>query len=230
MRGISRYRPSPATAIALTALVVALGGAAYATIPDSNGVIRGCYQKNGGILRIVDDGATCRQSEQALDWNQRGQPGPPGGLTNAFAEETSEVSTASRTTFVDLGGPTVTATVPPSGLMAAVVRAEVHGAATRVDPDDQFLGILGGCIGLFIDSETVGGSGHDLFCEQGGVGEGVPSTFRERLLDWYVFEAEPGPHTFSLRYRTRCLIGSQGCPAEDRGHFRNRKLWVIPLG
>ena len=28
--------------------VVLVGGAAYATIPDSNGVIHGCYQKSDG--------------------------------------------------------------------------------------------------------------------------------------------------------------------------------------
>ena len=40
MNRILRRRPSPATAIALTALIVAVGGAAYATIPDSTVQLR----------------------------------------------------------------------------------------------------------------------------------------------------------------------------------------------
>jgi hypothetical protein len=79
MRGMLRYRPSPATAIALAALAVALGGVAYATIPDSNGTIHGCYQKNGGSLRVVESSSDCRSSEQALDWNQQGPPGEASG-------------------------------------------------------------------------------------------------------------------------------------------------------
>ena len=31
-------------------------GAAFATIPDGNGVIHGCYQKSGGALRVIDAG------------------------------------------------------------------------------------------------------------------------------------------------------------------------------
>jgi hypothetical protein len=80
MKGIWGYRPSPATVIALAALVVALGGVAYATIPDSNGTIHGCYKKANGTLRVVDEGAGCRSSEKSLDWNQQGPPGEASGV------------------------------------------------------------------------------------------------------------------------------------------------------
>jgi hypothetical protein len=72
MRGILRYRPSPATAIALTALVVALGGVAYATIPDSNGTIHGCFKKSNGDLRVVESSAGCKADESSIQWNQQG--------------------------------------------------------------------------------------------------------------------------------------------------------------
>jgi hypothetical protein len=69
--------------------VVALGFAAglagastvavLATIPDSGGVIHGCYQKNVGNLRVIDTSTdTCRPSEVAIDWKQTGVPGPQG--------------------------------------------------------------------------------------------------------------------------------------------------------
>ena len=44
MGWIRKHRPSPATGIALAALIVALGGVAFAAIPDSNGTIHGCFQ------------------------------------------------------------------------------------------------------------------------------------------------------------------------------------------
>jgi hypothetical protein len=69
------------------ALFVALGGVAYAAIPDSGGVIHGCYQKApgaGGLpkgaLRVIDPGAneSCSSGESALDWNATGPSGPQG--------------------------------------------------------------------------------------------------------------------------------------------------------
>jgi hypothetical protein len=75
MKRILRYRPSPATAIALTALIVAVGGVAYATIPDSSGTIHGCFQKRGGDLRVVESASDCRSSEQTISWNAGGESG-----------------------------------------------------------------------------------------------------------------------------------------------------------
>lgn len=70
-------RPSPALVLAVIALLIALGGATYAAIPGSDGVIRGCY-KNGGNLRVVESASDCKQSETAISWSQEGPAGPPG--------------------------------------------------------------------------------------------------------------------------------------------------------
>ncbi len=40
-------RPSPGTLIGMIAVVAASGGVAYATIPDSGGVIHSCYGSQG---------------------------------------------------------------------------------------------------------------------------------------------------------------------------------------
>lgn len=72
MNWIRKHRPSPATAIALAALVVALGGVAFAAIPDSNGTIHGCFKNNNGDLRVVDSSAGCRSNETSIQWNQQG--------------------------------------------------------------------------------------------------------------------------------------------------------------
>jgi hypothetical protein len=76
MRRIARNRPSPSMAVALAALVLAAGGVAFATIPDSDGTIHGCYGKSSGNLRVVESANDCRNNETALNWNQQGPPGP----------------------------------------------------------------------------------------------------------------------------------------------------------
>ena len=56
------------------------GAVALAAIPDSSGVIHGCYQKNVGNLRVIDPdaGDNCRPPEIAISWNQTGPVGPVG--------------------------------------------------------------------------------------------------------------------------------------------------------
>jgi hypothetical protein len=56
------------------------GAVALAAIPDSSGVIHGCYQRNVGNLRVIDSGAgdSCRPSEIAISWSQTGPVGPVG--------------------------------------------------------------------------------------------------------------------------------------------------------
>jgi hypothetical protein len=208
MREILGYRPSPATAIALTALAVALGGVAYATIPDSNGTIHGCYQKNNGTLRVVDNGATCRNSERALDWNQQGRPGPPGSSV-AYDEEAGEVTTDGLTP-VDLGGPSVTVNVSQSGLIAVFARAEVGSGRVSLSEPTDFdppLSLLADCCSFtrtWTDRGTTAGTNH------------------AREASRLILEATPGVHTYRLEY--------QAYASDRTGRFRNRKLWVEPLG
>jgi hypothetical protein len=71
---------SPSMAVALVALVVAIGGVAYASIPGPDGAIHGCYDNSTGALRVIDPdaGRTCSGVETALSWNQQGPQGPKG--------------------------------------------------------------------------------------------------------------------------------------------------------
>ena len=64
----------------LTILAVCLlfGGVAYATIPDSGGVIHGCYKVNGDLRVIDSPSQSCAMNETALTWSQTGPQGPPG--------------------------------------------------------------------------------------------------------------------------------------------------------
>jgi hypothetical protein len=67
-------------------LALAVAGVAYAVIPDSSGVIHGCYDKVTGRLRVYDAANSGKQLpaacnslfERQLDWNATGPPGPAG--------------------------------------------------------------------------------------------------------------------------------------------------------
>ena len=56
--------------------------AAWAVIPESDGVIRACYQKQTGVLRVVSSFNQCSThptyGETAISWNQTGNVGPVG--------------------------------------------------------------------------------------------------------------------------------------------------------
>ena len=91
MRPLSSSRHLRLVVLNIAGLTVA--GIVYAAIPDSNGVIHGCYANNGGRLRVIDTsvGGSCNASETALHWNQSGQKGPTGptGPSDAYTLEGS---------------------------------------------------------------------------------------------------------------------------------------------
>src|SRR5260370_28383628 len=62
----------------ITGVLVALAGtAAFASIPDSAGVIHACFKTNSGQLRVSDSPTQqCRKGETSFSWNQAGLPGP----------------------------------------------------------------------------------------------------------------------------------------------------------
>jgi hypothetical protein len=60
-------------------LLLVAATVAVASIPDSNGVIHGCYNTSNGNLRVIDSANdNCRNSETAIFWNQTGPQGPAG--------------------------------------------------------------------------------------------------------------------------------------------------------
>jgi hypothetical protein len=72
--------------------------AAWAVIPASGGVIKACYVKATGALRLVDTFTQCNTTyaggESAISWNQTGSIGPMGpqgtqGLTGSAGPQGS---------------------------------------------------------------------------------------------------------------------------------------------
>ena len=60
-------------AVAFVVVVaIAAAGIAYASIPDANGVIHGCYNSDNGALRVFGkskDFQQCKAGEKPLDWD-----------------------------------------------------------------------------------------------------------------------------------------------------------------
>ncbi|HST24582.1 MAG TPA: hypothetical protein VLJ76_01180 [Gaiellaceae bacterium] len=69
-----------AVGVAIGAALFGVATAVEAAIPDSTGVIHGCYKKSGGKLRVVDQtaGQSCASDETPLSWSQTGPQGAAG--------------------------------------------------------------------------------------------------------------------------------------------------------
>jgi hypothetical protein len=65
-----------AALIAGAAAALAVGSFAFAAIPDDNGDIHACYNKDSGALRVTDTATNkpkgCTEKESPLQWNQQG--------------------------------------------------------------------------------------------------------------------------------------------------------------
>jgi hypothetical protein len=65
---------------AVLPIVVAAAATGWAAIPGGNAVISGCYERQTGILRVIDAeaGRRCLRFENPIEWNQQGLQGTPG--------------------------------------------------------------------------------------------------------------------------------------------------------
>lgn len=133
---LADWRSHRAWSVAAGIIVCGLvaGGVALATIPDSNGVLHGCYQKSSGNLRIIDTSvANCRPSETAISWNATGPAGDvgPRGPSNAFYKDQSDTfgsESLNLNTFIK----TVTLSLPAGSYVVNATAAFGSGVAFNV--------------------------------------------------------------------------------------------------
>jgi len=160
----------------------------------------------------------------------QGPAGPAGAspAASSFATLAGPVSTSDDTSFVSLGGPTVTVTVPASGLIQ--VSASAIG-----DGDDGVIALYqdGAIVDTGVDT-AICDPGPALFGTLGSVG---PLRFGTPIGGGFlvgcvgvvgppspvVLRTTPGTHAFELRYaKSRC-----GCA--DPATFSDVQLIVTPL-
>jgi hypothetical protein len=109
-------------------------GVAYATIPDANGVIHGCYTKSTGTIRIIDNSVTdCKQGETSVQWNVSGPMGPQGpagpqGLQGPKGDP-GDTHVLTQNVTVDVRGATDSKTLDVPGLGTIGLACSAQGAA-----------------------------------------------------------------------------------------------------
>ncbi|HYU59525.1 MAG TPA: alanine-zipper protein [Solirubrobacterales bacterium] len=145
------------------------------------------------------------------------------------AQEPSLVtSTAAIGSYDALGGPSVTVTVPDSGLIEVWAQVDIK--------DDD-----GGAVGLYEDGQKVPGVSEDAFCgddtaliEMDGGGPGDVETFSTPPIpnlslgctnagapSSVILQRPTGSHTYELRY-SECQCGA------GESEFSNRVLRIAP--
>jgi hypothetical protein len=121
-------------AVAIVAVLLVVGGIAYATVPDSNGAIHACYHVNGqgsvdasGTLRVIDpsstnkDGSACKHDEKALDFSQtgptgaQGSQGPQGPQGPSGSSHAYSTSNEAGQTLISPNAHTITQLTLPAG-------------------------------------------------------------------------------------------------------------------
>jgi hypothetical protein len=203
MNWLREHRPSPATGIAFAALVVAFGGVAFATIPDSSGTIHACYMKSGGQLRVVDS-KSCRQNETALAWSQ-GSAGAPNGSIGAVLAERD----------AGYGDPPVDPDPSPS--FGTDVTTDHAGKLFVIVTGGMRYECPGFCrfaSGLYVDGHPVPKTGFDTgtFGGDGGVSSGSLAVPSPVLTD----DIPPGTHRVEMRVKK---LSTTGTISEFTGRF-----------
>jgi hypothetical protein len=203
-----RRLPSPAMLVAIVALVVGLTGSAVA-LQGKNSVKSNDIAPNAVRGKDIDSDAV--KTRHIRDFKVT----PPKlnlFKTGAVADEVSTTSAPP----VDLGGPSVTVTVPTDGLVGIFARVEGRAAGGNANAAGQVHlfepTLMSGAPAVmayrggepFAVKQTAPGSGEV---------DGVGSALRGGMI---ILAPPPGTYTFSLRYSA-----AGGATAI----FRNRAIW-----
>jgi hypothetical protein len=231
-------RPTAPLVISVLALMVALGGVAYSSIPDASGVIHGCYTTQGSrTLRVIDSAESCLGSETALNWSQQGPAGPTGpagaqgpqgaqgppGQPPAFTKSVAKVTVAADVGFAEVARLDV-----PAGRYVVIAKALALASGSQ-----SFGLTIGGCwlrVGAAgLDGKLVVEQASDFSSASLVTGGGV--SFSGATLTTMVANefaprgtlAKPG--AISLR----CSPGVVPSPAVDFRHIRIAAVRVAEL-
>ena len=194
--------------VGLAAGLVVGGTVAWATIPSANGTITGCFSVKTGALRVIDPAkGACASGEARLTWNQKGPSRAQSVSTEAKGDVT--FTTSGGAVPRDLG-PSLMVTVPPSGLIQFFVRADISGSECDIDGS--------AVVSLMVDNlEVASITASPYRACKGTYDRGGPSSAG-------VQELSPGPHTVHVLY-----YGVTSSGSSLTFHFKNRKVWAVPV-
>jgi hypothetical protein len=220
MKGISFRRPSPAMVIAAVALFVALGSGAYAASHLSRNSVGSKAIKNGAVKSPdIHNGAVKSRDiggKQVKTGNVKN-----GAVTSVKAGfiRSSFVSSSNATTSnapVDLGGPSVTVTVPSGGVVEIFAGAQISDTGGGSGAVGE-VSLIGSPL-LTAPSRILASGTPNLRATYTSPGSndsnGVLNPARG---GWITLAPPPGTYTFSLRY---------AAPGGGTATFQNRALIV----
>lgn len=164
MRTLFDHRRRLLAASLIAVAAMAVGAAAYASIPAPDGVITGCYTDravaSAHALVVVDSAVSCPIGTTPLSWNRTGPAGPQGpagpeGATGpagpqgpaGFANVATTASTAPVSIFTSAWGTVDTVTISLAAQHQVQITADMQGPAT--------VGVLGSAERLVIDGSPI---------------------------------------------------------------------------
>ncbi len=191
------------SAVLTAAVALAVGGVAYATIPDSGDRIHGCFNpvaagKSGGTeLKVVDsDVASCGKGQREVIWNQQGLPGAQGpqgpkgdpgnpgagGVLNTLSEDYPQ----NNPVYIE-GTPAAVASLDlaaGSYLVLADVGFNAEGLFCSIGQDGTLVAgstAQGGTIQMF-EWVTLGEAGTiEIWCERPPLVTGIQTVVERRI-------------------------------------------------
>ena len=152
--------PTHATVVSYLALFVALGGSAYAVTGSTSPVIRACYARRTGALRVVRAGR-CAPGERSLSWNQKGLPGETGPQGPQGTVDTSQFYTKTQSDGRYLPTAGIAADSSELGGQGPSAFAQSADTYTRSQSDARYLPIGG----TAANSSGLGGLGPTAFAQ-----------------------------------------------------------------
>ena len=168
MKRVLGRRGVAAAVVVVVAAVV--GGIAYASIPDANGVIHGCYRKTTGELIVATSDKGCEEGWKPLDWSQSGPTGltgptgptGPTGVTGPTGP-TGALSSA----YVDAF---VSTTQPVAGTVPFDTTVIGSGIVIGALPDKTFTVTMSGVYQVTVDLQGDSGTNTTAQLTVNGVG------------------------------------------------------------
>jgi hypothetical protein len=209
MGGLVQRFAVPVVSMLLGAAIV--GGVAYATIPDANGVIHGCYQRTDTAAKplrvLTGQTVVCPAGWRALEWNAKGQAGPPGPPGSSIV-----LHSVATPQSISPGNTATLALSPASWTQPAGALNEIVGSVTIREPTDcdqrpiLFLTVK-------VDGTTIGetdaqtgtvGAVHTYQLLMGPIQQTAESTMGDNTIGILMPPATDAPHTLTLTAENNC--------------------------